>query len=244
METNKIYNKNNEEILKQLPNNSIDLFLEDPPYGLSNCEWDCNFDIKKYWELRKDKIKKTGTFLVFGQELFSSRIRLSNLKDYKYDIYWQKERLTNIFQVRKRPGKVIENIMVFYGRKNIYNPQKTKHKGRPIKNKIKKGLIGEIIAGKNCKIKPYCYKDDTLRWPLQIVKFQRDVLKSNLHPTQKPLLLIEYLIKTFTHENMIVFDGFCGSGTTALACKNLNRKFICCEINKKYCNISIERTGL
>ena len=91
METNIIYNKQNEEILKQLPDNSIDLFLEDPPYGSSNCGWDYNIDIKKYWELRKNKIKKTGTFLLFGQELFSSQIRLSNIKNYKYDILSSKK---------------------------------------------------------------------------------------------------------------------------------------------------------
>jgi len=174
-----------------------------------------------------------------GQEPFSSYLRLSNIKDWKYDWYWQKERPTNVMQVKRRAGKVIETISVFYKKQCTYNPQKTKHTGKLRTNKVKNGSLGKLIDSN--KGVPTSYRDDRTRFPIQLLKFNRDILTSNLHPTQKPLALFEYLIKTYTNEGDLVLDNCLGSGTTAVACKNLNRKCIGIEKEEEYMKIAVER---
>lgn len=218
----------------------VDLILSDIPYGTTNCPWDEIIPMNKMWDcIKRIRNSKNVPILLFGMEPFSSRLRMSNIEEYKYDIYWQKERITNVFQIKKRPGKVIENISVFYDGQCVYNPQMIKHEGKLVSNKIKNGKLGNLIDSENKK--PYEYKDNGTRYPLQIVKFNRDILQSNLHPTQKPLALIEYLIKTFSNENDLVLDFTMGSGTTGVACKNLNRNFIGIEIDKNYFDIATER---
>jgi len=191
------------------------------------------------WIELKRIIKPNGAIILFGQEPFSSILRVSNLKDYKYDWYWQKERLTNVMQVKKRPGKVIETISVFYEKQCTYNPQKTQHTGILRTNKIKNGSLGLLIDSKNNK--PVSYRDDRTRYPIQVLKFSRDILKSNLHPTQKPVALMEYLIKTYTNEKETVLDFTMGSGTTGVACINTNRNFIGIELDNNYFSIAKKR---
>ena len=164
---------------------------------------------------------------------------MSNLKDYKYDIYWQKERLTNIQQVKRRVGKDVETISVFYKKQCTYNPQMLDYDGQPRSNKIKDGKLGKLTDN-NMK-RPYEYVDTGKRYPTQVWKFKRDILISNLYPTQKPLLLIEELIKTFTNEGDTVLDNCMGSGTTAIACMNTGRNFIGFETDVNYFNIANER---
>ena len=141
--------------------------------------------------------------------------------------------------MKKRPGKVIENVMVFYKNQPVYNPQMTEHTGKKVSNKIKNGKLGNLIDN-NMK-KPKEYVDTGLRYPLQLVKFKRDILTSNLHPTQKPLALMEWLVRTFTNEGNLVLDFTMGSGTTGLACKKLNRNFIGIENDENYFNIAKNR---
>ena len=217
----------------------VDAVITDPPYGTTSCYWDNVIPFEDMWQCLNQISLETTPKILFGNEPFSSLLRMSNIKQYKYDIYWQKERATNIFQLRKRPGKVIENIMVFYKKQCYYDPQMTVYKGPERKNKIRDGKIGALMdsSGK----KPFEYKDKGFRYPLQIINFQRDILTSNLHPTQKPLALMEYLIKTYTKEGDTVLDFAMGSGTTGRACKNLNRNFIGIEINKEYFEIAKER---
>ena len=183
--------------------------------------------------------KPAAPIVLFGQEPFSSALRLSNLANYKYDWYWQKERLTNIFQVKRRPGKVIETISVFYREQCKYNPQKTVHKGPLRSNKIKNGKLGKLVD--NNETKPTEYKDTGLRNPIEVLEFKRDILTSNLHPTQKPLALLEYLVKTYTDENDLILDNTAGSGTTLLAAKNLNRQYIGIEKDPVYYEIAVNR---
>lgn len=190
----------------------------------TTCKWDVIIPFDKLWEQYNRIIKDSGAIVLFGQEPFSSMLRLSNLENYKYDWYWQKERLTNVFQVKRRPGKVIETISVFYKEQCIYNPQKTIHNGPLRSNKIKHGKLGKLIDNNECK--PNEYKDNGLRNPIEVLQFKRDILTSNLHKTQKPLALCEYLIKTYTNEGQLVLDNTAGSGTTLLACKNLKRNYI------------------
>ena len=219
--------------------NSIDAIITDTPYGTTACKWDSVIDFTLMWEQLNRIIKPKGAIVLFGSEPFSSALRMSNIKKYKYDWVWEKERLTNIAQVKKRAGKTTENIMVFYAKQCTYNPQMIKYKGKLRTNKVKNGKMGKLTDNGNKKV--FEYKDNGLRYPTQILKFQRDILKSNLHPTQKPILLMEYLIKTYTNENETVLDFTMGSGSTGVAAKNTNRNFIGIEMDANYFKIAEQR---
>lgn len=228
--------------MKEIPDETLDMILADLPYGNTKCSWDIIIPFDKLWEQYNRIIKKNGAVLLFGQEPFSSLLRLSNIKNYKYDWYWQKERPTNVMQVKRRAGKVIETISVFYKEQCIYNPQKTKYTGKLRTNKIKNGNLGKLIDNKVGT--PIAYNDDRTRYPLQLLQFNRDILKENYHPTQKPVALCEYLIKTYTNKNAIVLDNVVGSGTVGVACKNTNRNYILIEKEQEYCEIAKKRIGI
>ena len=230
------------ERMKEIPDGSVDLILADPPYGTTACKWDSVIDLPLMWEQLKRVIKPNGAIVLFGSEPFSSFLRCSNIKDYKYDWYWQKERPTNVMQVKRRAGKVVETISVFYSSQCLYIPQKTAHTGELRTNKIKNGTLGVLIDSKNGT--PTSYRDDRTRYPIQVLKFNRDCLKSNLHPTQKPVALMEYLIKTYTQEGETVLDFAAGSFTTGVACKNTGRKFIGIEKDAGYFEIAKQRLGV
>jgi len=217
----------------------VDAVITDIPYGTTACPWDEVIPFDKMWSCLKQLRLDTTPILLFGNEPFNSYLRISNIKEYRYDIYWQKERATNIFQLKKRPAKVIETINVFYKKQCTYNPQMTPYNGPLRTNKIKNGKLGILVDAKNRK--PNEYEDKGLRYPLQIVQFKRDILSSNLHPTQKPVALMEYLVKTYTNEGDTVLDFTMGSGTTGVACQNLNRNFIGIELDKKYFTIAQSR---
>lgn len=225
--------------MNKIPDKSIDLILCDLPYGTTKCTWDVIIPFDDLWKQYNRIIKDNGAILLFGIEPFSSFLRLSNLDDYKYDLYWKKERPTNIFQLKKRAGKVIETISVFYKNQPTYNPQMIEYKGKKRTNKIKNGKLGNLIDSSNKK--PKEYKDNGLRYPNQVLEFKRDILTSNLHPTQKPVDLLEYLIKTYSNESDVVLDNCMGSGSTAIACINTNRDFIGIEKDEKFFNIAQER---
>ncbi len=234
-----LYQGNCLELMSDIADNSIDCIICDLPYGTTSCFWDIIIPLDKLWEQYNRIIKDNGVIILFGQEPFSSLVRLSNLKDYKYDIYWEKERLTNINQVKKRVGKTIETISIFYKKQCTYNPQMIKYDGPLRSNKVKNGTLGKLTDTNEKKV--FEYHDTGYRYPTQVWRFKRDCLKSNLHPTQKPLALVEELVKTFTNEGDLVLDNCMGSGTTGLACKNLNRNFIGIELNEEYFKIAKER---
>jgi site-specific DNA-methyltransferase (adenine-specific) len=229
------------EVMNNLINNNIkvDLILTDLPYETTKCKWDILIPFEDLWD-RYNKLTEDNTPIVlFGQEPFSSLLRTSNLENYKYDIYWEKERLTNINQVKKRVGKTVETISIFYKKQCIYNPQMIKYDGKPRSNKVKNGKLGKLTDDNEKKV--FEYKDTGWRYPTQVWKYQRDCLTSNLHPTQKPIKLLEDLIKTFSNENAIVLDSCMGSGSTGVACLNTNRKFIGIEKNDEYFDIAKKR---
>lgn len=227
------------EEMKKISDGSVDAIITDPPYGTTACKWDSVIPFEPMWEQLKRIIKPNGVVALFGQEPFSSALRLSNPKWYKYDWYWEKERITNIAQVKKRAGKVIENISIFYSKQPTYNPQMVKYEGKRRANKVKDGKMGKLIDNNSKKVIEY--NDTGWRYPTQVLKYKRDILTSNLHPTQKPVALIEYLIKTYTNEGETVLDFTMGSGTTGVACKNLNRNFIGIELDEDYFKIAQER---
>lgn len=226
--------------MKDIPDRSVDLILCDLPYGTTKCSWDIIIPFDELWKQYKRIIKDNGAIVLFGQEPFSSLLRTSNLDMYRYDIYWEKERLTNIMQVKKRVGKTIETISVFYKNQPTYNPQMIKYDGKPRSNKVKNGKLGKLVDDNNDKsVKEYV--DTGYRYPTQVWKFKRDTLTSNLHPTQKPVALLEELIKTFSNEGDIVLDNCMGSGSTGVASINTNRNFIGIELDENYFRIAKER---
>lgn len=233
------------EIMKQIPDKSIDLVLTDPPYGTTACKWDTIIPFEPMWQELK-RIRKDGAVIcLFGSEPFSSALRMSNIKEFKYDWIWNKVKAGNIAQSRFQPLKIHEIISVFSVGKTSYYPQKTvldkpqtRHLGKLSINRVDSATS----AGRNKPIKYSENYEPDKKLPTSIQTFSKDNYKNNIfHPTQKPVPLLEYLIKTYTLEGETVLDFTMGSGSTGVACKNLNRKFIGIEKEEKYFNIAKER---
>ena len=240
IEIDKIYNEDCLIGMQKIDDKSIDCIICDLPYGTTKCSWDIIIPFDKLWEQYNRIIKDNGAIILFGQEPFSSLLRVSNLKDYRYDIYWQKERLTNIMQVKRRVGKDVETISIFYKNQCTYNPQMVKYDGPKRGNKVKNGKLGKLVDDNNDK-KVFEYKDTGFRYPTQVWKFKRDILTSNIHPTQKPIALYEELIKTYSNPGDLLLDNCSGSGTIAIAALNTGRHFIGFETNENYYNESLKR---
>ena len=240
IEIDKIYNEDCLIGMQKIDDKSIDCIICDLPYGTTKCSWDIIIPFDKLWDQYNRIIKDNGAIILFGQEPFSSLLRVSNLKDYRYDIYWQKERLTNIMQVKRRVGKDIETISIFYKNQCTYNPQMVKYDGPKRGNKVKNGKLGKLVDDNNDK-KVFEYNDTGFRYPTQVWKFKRDILTSNIHPTQKPIALYEELIKTYSNPGDLLLDNCSGSGTIAIAALNTGRHFIGFETNENYYNESLKR---
>ena len=240
IEIDKIYNEDCLIGMQKIDDKSIDCIICDLPYGTTKCSWDIIIPFDKLWEQYNRIIKDNGAIILFGQEPFSSLLRVSNLKDYRYDIYWQKERLTNIMQVKRRVGKDVETISIFYKNQCTYNPQMVKYDGPKRGNKVKNGKLGKLVDDNNDK-KVFEYNDTGFRYPTQVWKFKRDILTSNIHPTQKPIALYEELIKTYSNSGDLLLDNCSGSGTIAIAALNTGRHFIGFETNVNYYNESLKR---
>ena len=226
------------EVMKDIPDGSLDMVLTDPPYGTTACKWDSVIDFDLMWEQLNRIIKPNGAIVLFGSEPFSSALRMSNIKNYKYDWIWEKEQGLGNLNAKKRPLVKTEDICVFYKKQCLYNPQMTK--GKPYTIKRKKNT--SEFLGKNGTKDGYITKNNGDRYPTNIIFAKRE-LKNRQHPTQKPVALMEYLIKTYTNEGETVLDFTMGSGTTGVACVNTNRNFIGIELNEKYFQIARERIG-
>ena len=231
-----LFNDDCLKVLPTIPDKSIDLILTDPPYGKTQCKWDSVIPFEPMWNQLIRVIKDNGCIALFGSEPFSSNLRMSNIKQFKYDWVWQKEQGTGFGNAKKQPLRNLEIISIFYKNQCLYNPQKSK--GKPYKTKSKsgnhKGSVYED-GGLNSIITV----NEGNRFPLQLLKFNRD--KNKIHPTQKPVALLEYLIKTYTNENDSVLDFTMGSGSTGVACKNTNRDFIGIELDQEYFDIAKQR---
>ena len=230
----KLYNGDCLEVMKSIADKSIDAIITDPPYGTTACKWDSVIDFDLMWEQLNRIIKDNGAIVLFGSEPFSSTLRMSNIKNYKYDWVWIKEQGTGFLNSKKQPLRNNEQISVFYKKQSIYNPQmRTGFKSYKIKkggltDNYRKDSIKEVITESNGE-----------RYPLNTLNFKRDTSKQ--HPTQKPIALMEYLIKTYTNELETVLDFTMGSGTTGVACCNTNRDFIGIELDKEYFKIAEQR---
>ena len=219
------------EIMKDIEDESIDMILCDLPYGTTSCKWDTIIPFEPLWEQYNRTIKDNGAIVLFGSEPFSTLLRYSNLSAYKYDWYWKKGNAkTGHLNAHKRPLFCIETISVFNATR--YNPQNL----QPYNKVTRRGHNGECYAPSN-KENLQAFTN----YPTHLLDFPRD--KSKVHPTQKPVALLEYLIKTYTNEGNIVLDNCMGSGSTGVACINTNRRFIGIELDENYFNIAKERIG-
>lgn len=229
------------ELMKDIPDNSIDMVLTDPPYGTTACKWDNIIPFEPMWEQLKRITKDNGAICLFGSEPFSSHLRLSNLKMFKYDWIWSKDKAGGFLNAKKQPLRKCELISVFYKKQCLYEPQFWVSKPmNTVKTLSPKGseYCGKVKPVKNARI------NTTQRYPVTLLEFNHvNGNSGKLHPTQKPVALLEYLIKTYTLENETVLDFTMGSGSTGVACKNLNRNFIGIEKEEKYFNIAKERIG-
>ena len=221
---------------------TVDAIITDPPYGTTACKWDSVIPFEDMWERLNKIIKPNGAIVLFGSEPFSSALRMSNIKNYKYDWVWDKNKPTGMLNAKRQPLRRFENLLVFYKKQCTYNPQKIinpngiekrslyaynrENEGGETTGKIKSGGVSSS------------YEADKLL-PVNIQVFKKP--NKPVHPTQKPVELMEYLIKTYTNESETVLDFTMGSGSTGVAAVNANRKFIGIELDENYFNIAKER---
>ena len=223
------------EKMKDIPDKSVDMILCDLPYGTTACKWDVVIPFEPLWEQYKRVIKDNGAIVLFGSQPFTSALVMSNVKWFKYEWIWQKTLATNFMLAKKQPAKKHENILVFYKKQPTYNPQM--EIGKPYKDKPRKRSVG--IHGNAETIKKTINNEGT-RYPSSVQEFSNGN-NNNVHPTQKPVTLLEYLIKTYTLEGETVLDNCMGSCSTGIACLNTNRNFIGIEKNDKYFEIAKKR---
>ena len=224
------------ELMSSLADNSVDLICCDMPYGTTNCKWDTTIDLKQLWEHYERITKDTAAILLFAQTPFDKVLGCSNLTDLRYEIIWEKTSATGHLNAKKMPMKAHENILVFYKKLPTYNPQKTTGH---VRKTSKTGRTYDSDCYGDESAKPFY--DSTDRYPRSVQVFATDKQKSKLHHTQKPLALIEWLIRTYSNEADTVLDNCMGSGTTGKACQNLNRDFIGIELNAEYFGICESR---
>jgi len=229
------------EEMKKIPDGSVDLVLTDPPYGTTACKWDTVIPFEPMWEQLKRVTKKNGAIVLFGSQPFTSALIMSNPKMFKYCWIWEKDKATNHLNAKIMPMKKTEDIIVFSKGKIDYKPQlsdKPKENIRPPTTKrLQASVYGKMTAD-SCRTIPV-----DKSYPNEILNFRGcfgDKGKS-FHPTQKPVALMEYLIKTYTNEGETVLDFTMGSGSTGVACKNINRNFIGIELDEDYYEIACKR---
>ena len=215
----------------------VDAIITDPPYGTTACKWDSVIDFELMWEQLNRIIKPNGAIVLFGSEPFSSALRMSNIRNYKYDWVWEKSKATNFLNAKKQPLRAKENISIFYKEQPTYNPQMKK--GEAYNKGVRKEQTSDDVYG---SFEQTEVKSDGDRYPRDVLYFKTAESEGKtFHKTQKPVALMEYLIKTYTNEGELVLDFTMGSGTTGVACKNLDRHFIGIEMDEGYFDIAKKR---
>ena len=240
MKINEIYLGDCLELIpKHVEDKSIDMIFCDLPYGTTQNKWDSVIPLDKLWKEYNRVIKDNGAIVLFAQTPFDKVLGASNLKMLKYEWVWEKTQATGHLNAKKMPMKAHENILVFYKKLPTYNPQKTTgHK--PMNSGVRRSSLKNENYNEINKV-DLPFGGDTDRYPRTVLEFKSDKQKNYLHPTQKPLSLIEYMIKTYTNEGDLILDNTCGSGTTGLGAKNLNRNYIMMEQDTKYYEIACKR---
>lgn len=236
LELNKIYNEECLEGMKKIPDKSVDMILCDLPYGTTACKWDTIIPFEPLWEQYERVIKDNGAIVLTASQPFTTKLITSNIEIFKYCWVWDKVRGVGHLNAKKQPMKSTEDVCVFYKKQSTYNPQmRYRDKPRKSKNKNTQNVYGsslEVFEGEILEKK----------YPVNLITISNSDMKGiRIHPTQKPVALFEYLIKTYTNEGETVLDNCMGSGTTAIACMNTNRNFIGFELDKGYYEKSLER---
>ena len=242
MEINKTYLGDCLELMpKYIDDKSIDMIFCDLPYGTTKCRWDSPIDLDKLWVEYERIIKDNGVIVLFAQTPFDKVLGASNLKLLRYEWIWEKTAASGHLNAKKMPMKAHENLLVFYKKLPTYNPQKTTGHERKVSMAEHKINCNESeVYNKGQKLTSY---DSTERYPRSVQIFASDKQLSNLHSTQKPLALIEYMIKTYTNEGDLILDNASGSGTTGLGAKNLKRNYIMMENDPEYYIVSKDRVN-
>ena len=233
MEINKIHLGDCLELMPQIPSGTIDMILCDLPYGTTSCKWDTIIPFEQLWNEYERVIKDNGAIVLFGKNPFTSRLILSNEKLFRYELIWEKTRAGNNMQVCKQPSAIHENILVFYKNQPTYNDLKFKVDEKYIDKR--KSINDSFYKSEHYQGVMKRKADDGFRHPQSILPFN-SVWHKDMHPTEKPVELFEWLIKSYTNENELVLDNTIGSGTTAFACKRTNRNFIGIEKDEIYFN--------
>lgn len=240
LEINKTYRGDCLDLMLDISDKSIDMILADLPYGTTNCKWDSVIDLPKLWKQYERIIKDNGAIVLFAQTPFDKVLGSSNLDMLRYEWIWEKTQATGHLNSKRMPMKSHENILVFYKHLPTYNPQKTTgHKPINSYTKYVKTQNNTEIYGKVKK--EISGGGETDRYPRSVITFSSDKQTSKLHSTQKPIALIEYLIKTYTNENDLVLDNTAGSGTTGLGAKNLKRNYIMMEKDPEIYQVCCDR---
>ena len=239
IELNKIYNEDCLEGMKRIPDGSVDCVICDLPYGVTDCKWDSVIPFESLWEQYKRIRKDNAAIILFGSEPFSSYLRMSNIKEFRYDWIWIKERGTGFARANKQPMRRNENISVFYQQQPYYDS-----KGEKLDKPYRHALPiyksnSDSVANKNLVNGERVYAEYKYKHKDNILAFARD--PKGMHPTQKPVELIRYLIRTYTNEGDLILDNCIGSGTTAIAAIKEKRHYIGMELNKEYYDIACER---
>lgn len=222
------------ELMKGIPDGSVDMILCDLPYGTTRNKWDAVIPLDLLWNQYERIVKENGAILLFAQTPFDKVLGCSNLKLLKYEWIWEKDNSTGFLNANKMPLKKTENILVFYKKPTVYNPQKTP--GKPYKCKRGSGSsswVHDRTQG------GYVTENNGERFPTNLIKFNRD--RDKFHPTQKPVALLEYLIKTYTNPGEVVLDNCVGSGSTCVAAVNTGRHYIGLELDPGYFEIAKKR---
>ncbi|KKN74277.1 hypothetical protein LCGC14_0392160 [marine sediment metagenome] len=224
------------KLMPNIPAGSIDMVCADPPYGTTACKWDSIIPLDLMWEQLRQVVKPNAAIVMTASQPFTSVLTLSNVKMFKYCWVWDKPAARGHFNAKKMPMRAHEDIVVFYEKQCVYIPQMTKGHGRVRALKNKKN--NSDVYNDNTKTTNY---DSTQRYPRSIQTIKQEPQTHRVHPTQKPVALMEYLIKTYTNPGDTVLDFAMGSGTTGVACKNLGRRFIGIELDKTYFEIAKDR---
>ena len=222
------------EAMKDIPDRSIDMILADLPYGTTDCKWDTIIPFAPLWEQYERAIKDDGAIVLTATQPFTTKLIESNFKRFRYNLIWEKPQGVDPFMAKKRPLNNVEDIVIFYKKQPTYNPQY--EKGMPYR--ITRDKKDRNYEKTGTVMKETTTINEGVRLPKRIIRCKQE---RGLHPTQKPVALFEYLIKTYTNEGETVLDNTMGSGTTGVACKNLNRNFIGIELDEKYFEIARNR---
>jgi|TARA_R110000796_G_scaffold206347_1_gene322718 site-specific DNA-methyltransferase (adenine-specific) len=235
---NKIINADCLEEMPKMAKGSVDIILTDLPYGKNIKEWDKEIDIRKLWDCFNHVLKDNGAVILTSIEPFTSKLILSNIENFKYKLIWVKTRISNPLLAKKMPSKIHEEVLIFYRNYPTYNAQTYEVSEKYVdkrKNVNDSSWVAGQFSGKMTR-----KKDMGIRQPQDVLYFPSHWSKG-MHPTQKPVPLFEYLIKTYSNEGDTVLDCCAGSGTTGVACNNTNRKYILIEKEKDYYDVIVER---